>query len=201
MRVGVIGGTFDPIHVGHLIIAEEARTRLDLDRVVFVPAGEPPHKLDHEIADPERRLDMVQLAIADNEHFCVSRVDLDREGPCYTVDTIRLLQDAWGAEAEIYFVIGSDSLADLPNWYHPEELLRLCRVVTVERPGQQVNLEELRPLLVGTDSLIRMPDTPTVDISATEIRSRVRCGHGIRYLVPASVEHYIGQHGLYRGAG
>ena len=201
MRVGVIGGTFDPIHVGHLIIAEEARTRLGLDRVVFVPAGQPPHKLDHQIADPERRLDMVQLAIADNEHFCVSRVDLDREGPCYTVDTIRLLQDAWGAEAEIYFVIGSDSLADLPNWYHPEELLRLCRVVTVERPGQEVNVEELGRLLVGADSLIRMPDTPIVDISATEIRSRVRGGRGIRYLVPPSVECYIDQHGLYRGAG
>jgi nicotinate-nucleotide adenylyltransferase len=123
-RIGVIGGTFDPIHLGHLIIAEEARTLLNLSRVVFVPAGQPPHKSVHQISDPELRLAMVRLAISSNKHFEVSRVDIDRPGPCYTVDAIRLLKETWGADSDIYFLIGSDSLVDLPTWHQPAQGIR-----------------------------------------------------------------------------
>lgn len=197
MRIGVIGGTFDPIHMGHLLVAEEARTQLGLHQVVFVPAGSPPHKYARQITDPERRLDMVRLAIADNASFAVSRVDLDRDGPSYTVDMIRLLQDAWGKETGIYFLIGGDSLIDLPTWHRPDLLLRLCHVVAVRRPGYQTDLEHLEHLLPGTSRLIQILDVPTLDISSTEIRDRVRQGRSIRYLVPASVGRYIRQHRLY----
>jgi nicotinate-nucleotide adenylyltransferase len=197
MRIGVIGGTFDPIHTGHLIVAEEVRARFDLSQVVFVPAGRPPHKLDREITDPEHRFEMVRLAIADNEGFAVSRVDLDRGGPCYTVDTVGLLQDTWGTDVRIYFLIGADSLADLPTWYQPQRLLRLCQVVAVTRPGYPVDLPALEQQLPGAAALIQTLDTPTLNISSTEIRRRVRGGGSIRYLVPAVVEQYIGEHRLY----
>jgi nicotinate-nucleotide adenylyltransferase len=197
MRIGVIGGTFDPIHTGHLIIAEEARTRLGLSRVVFVPAGQPPHKLERAITDPEHRFEMTRLATADNERFCVSRVDLDREGPCYTVDTIGLLQDAWGKDAEICFLIGADSLADLPTWREPERLLRVCRLVAVTRPGHEVDLRTLERQLPGVSSLVELLDTPTLDISSTEIRRRAHEGLSTRYLVPDAVAQYIVEHGLY----
>ena len=197
-RIGVIGGTFDPIHLGHLIIAEEARTLLSLNRVIFVPAGQPPHKSVHQISIPERRLEMVRLAISSNEHFGVSRVDIDRTGPCYTVDTIRLLQETWGADTELYFLIGSDSLVDLPTWHQPAQLLRLCHMVAVQRPGYQADLLELERLLPGAAPAIQLIDTPTLDISSTEIRHRVRKQGSIRYLVPAAVDHYIHQHRCYR---
>jgi nicotinate-nucleotide adenylyltransferase len=197
MRIGVIGGTFDPIHMGHLLVAEEARTQLELHHVVFVPAGNPPHKHTRQITDAERRLDMIRLAIADNASFAVSRVDVDREGPSYTVDMIRLLQDAWGTRAEIYFLIGGDSLIDLPTWHRPDLLLRLCHVVAVRRPGYLTDLEQLEHLLPGTSRLIQILDVPTLDISSTEIRDRVHRGRSIRYLVPASVARYICQHRLY----
>jgi nicotinate-nucleotide adenylyltransferase len=198
MRIGVIGGTFDPIHLGHLIVAEEACTRLGLSQVVFVPAGLPPHKQAHEISPSEQRLDMVQAAIADNEHFGLSRVDVDRPGPCYTVDTIGLLQEAWGDDAEIYFVIGSDSLADLPSWYQPQRLLRRCTVVAVERPGYALDLNRLERHLPGAAAQIQLLRAPTLDISSTEIRERVRSGHTIRYLVPDAVIRHIYQDHLYR---
>jgi nicotinate-nucleotide adenylyltransferase len=197
-RIGVIGGTFDPIHLGHLLIAEGARTHLGLNRVVFIPAGQPPHKSIRQISSPERRLEMVQLAISDNAHFDVLRIDIDRTGPCYTVETIRLLQETWDADTEIYFLIGSDSLVDLPTWHQPAQLLHLCHIVAVQRPGHQADLNELDRLLPGAASAIRLIDTPTLDISSTEIRHRVREQGSIRYLVPAAVARYIRQHGCYQ---
>jgi len=196
-HIGVIGGTFDPIHTGHLIIAQEAHTRLGLDSVVFVPAGQPPHKLECAITDPEHRFEMVRLAIADNAHFSVSRIDLDREGPCYTVDTIGLLQRKWGANTRIYFMIGADSLSELPGWRQPERLLRLCQVVAVARPGYQMDLRALDRLLPGAASLIQLLDAPTLDISSTGVRRRVAEGLAIRYLVPTTVERYILENRLY----
>jgi nicotinate-nucleotide adenylyltransferase len=197
--MGILGGTFDPIHVGHLILAEEACTRLELSQIVFVPAGQPPHKRDQAIADPAHRLAMVHLAIADNPHFSVSRVDVDRCGPSYTVDTIRLFRDAWGADAEIYFLIGSDSLAELPTWHQPERLMRMCHVVAMGRPGHRVDLGALERLLPGAAALIQVVDIPALDISSTDIRRRVHEGRSIRYLVPQAVVCYIEEHGLYEG--
>jgi nicotinate-nucleotide adenylyltransferase len=198
MRVGVIGGTFDPIHIGHLIIAEGARDALDLQRVIFVPAGQPPHKRSSQISPAEHRLEMVRLAIAGNGHFTASRVDIDRGGPSYTVDTIRLLHDAWGADARIYFLIGGDSLAELPMWYQPERLLEICQVVAVPRPGYELDLESLDVKIPGASERIQMLSMPLVDLSATEIRDRIRDRRSIRYLVPHAVERYIYRHHLYR---
>jgi nicotinate-nucleotide adenylyltransferase len=198
MRVGVLGGTFDPIHIGHLVSAEEAWGELELERVVFIPAGLPPHKLDHVVSPVEHRLAMVELAIVSNPHFAVSRVDIDRFGPCYTVDTIELLRDEWGPGAEIYFIMGSDSLLDILTWRNPRRLIRLCRFAVVSRSGYQVDLNELDALLPGIASRVQMLNAPELDISSTDIQRRVREGLSIKYQVPEAVEAYIYQHKLYR---
>jgi nicotinate-nucleotide adenylyltransferase len=198
VRLGVIGGSFDPIHIGHLIVAQEACTSLALERMLFVPAGQPPHKLGRAMTDPAHRVEMVQRAIAGNACFSLSRVDVDRPGPCYTVDTIHILREIWGADAEIDFLIGSDMLADLPTWRQPGRLIHLCQVVAVRRPGYQVDLDQLDRRLPGAAAAIQMLDAPTLDISATAIRARVRSGRSIRYLVPEPVEQYIHAQGLYR---
>jgi nicotinate-nucleotide adenylyltransferase len=198
MRVGVLGGTFDPIHIGHLVSAEEAWVELELERVVFIPAGLPPHKLDHVVSPVEHRLAMVELAIVSNPHFAVSRVDIDRFGPCYTVDTIELLRDEWGPGAEIYFIMGSDSLLDILTWRNPRRLIRLCRFAVVSRSGYQVDLNELDALLPGVASRVQMLNAPELAISSTDIQRRVREGLSIKYQVPEAVEAYIYQHKLYR---
>ena len=198
MRVGVLGGTFDPIHIGHLAAAEEVRVRLDLERVVFVPAGLPPHKLHLNVTTAEHRSNMVQLAIADNPYFVVSRVDMDRFGPSYTVDTAKLLHDEYGPEAELYLIMGSDSLAELLTWHKPERLIRLCRIVALTRPGYRVNLKELNHLLPGAIARVQLLEMPLLEISGTDLQRRVRMGLSIKYLVPPAVEAYIHQHGLYR---
>jgi nicotinate-nucleotide adenylyltransferase len=165
--------------------------------MVFVPAGLPPHKRDQRITAPEQRLEMVKLAIAGNPHFAVSRMDMDRFGPSYTVDTIRLFLDAWGSSTEIYFLMGADSLIELATWRQPDRLIRLCRIVVVGRPGYEVDLQELDRLLPGAASLVRLVDTPALDISSTDIKRRVGEGYSIRYMVPQAVERYILEHGLY----
>ncbi len=198
MRVGVIGGTFDPIHIAHLVIAEEARVRLNLDRVVFVPAATPPHKVDNDISSVEHRLAMVELAIATNPYFFLSRVDIERSGPCYTIDTIKLLRDEWGPGVEIYFIMGQDSLVDILTWHEPQRLIRLCRLVVLSRPGYKADLEELEALLPGITSHTHILNSPELDISSSDIRQRVREGLPIKYQVPEAVEEYIYAHGLYR---
>jgi nicotinate-nucleotide adenylyltransferase len=198
MRIGVFGGTFDPIHIGHLVSAEEVRVELGLERVVFMPAGLPPHKLDRVMSPVEHRLAMVELAIASNPHFAVSRVDIDRFGPCYTVDTIELLRGEWGADVEIYFIMGSDSLLDILTWHNPRRLIRLCRFAVVSRPGYQVDLDELDALLPGVASRVQMLNAPELAISSSDIQRRVREGLSIKYQVPEAVEDYIYQHKLYQ---
>ncbi len=198
MRVGVLGGTFDPIHIGHLFAAEEARTRLRLERVLFLPAGLPPHKLHLHVTSTEHRVNMVQLATADNPSFVLSRVDIDRFGPSYTVDTLALLRDEYGPDAELYLIMGSDSLAELLTWYKPERLIRLCRIVALARPGPQMDLEELNRLLPGAIARVQSLEMPLLQISSTDLQRRVRMGLSIKYLTPPAVEAYIYQHGLYR---
>lgn len=201
-RIGVLGGSFDPIHVGHLGITREVHERLGLDRSVFLPAGQPPHKLDKRLTDVEHRLAMVRLAIADRPHLTMSRVDVDRPGPCYSVDTVRLLRDQFrsvGTEPEIYFLIGADSLIELPTWYRPRELLQLCTVVAVGRPGYRVDPGALGRLLPGAPPVTYLELDSPVDVSSTGIRQRVAEGRSIRGLVPEAVERYILEHNLYRG--
>lgn len=197
-RIGVLGGTFDPIQIGHLAAAEEARTQLGLDKVVFVPAGLPPHKMDVHVSPAEHRLAMVELAIAGNPHFEVSQVDLDRFGPCYTVDTIALLREEWGPDVEIYFIMGSDSLADLLTWHRPDRLIRLCRIAVVGRPGYRVDMGELERWLPGVSQRVVFINSPQLDVSSSEIQRRVWAGESIKYQVPEAVERYIYEHGLYR---
>jgi nicotinate-nucleotide adenylyltransferase len=200
MRIGLLGGSFDPIHVGHLHVARQACARLDLNRVVLMPAGQPPHKLGQALTDPEHRFEMVRLALAEHPCLSVSRIDLDRPGPCYSVDTVRLLQEAWGPEAQIYFLIGADSLADLPTWYRPRRLLELCQVVAVGRPGYEVDLAELERRFCGAPPVLFLEHVPLVDASATDIRRRVAEERSIEGLVPPAVAAYIEAHGLYRSA-
>jgi nicotinate-nucleotide adenylyltransferase len=201
MRVGVIGGTFDPVHIGHLIIAEGTRDALSLERVVFVPAGQPPHKRGERISPASHRLAMTRLAIAGNAYLTTSTVDMDRSGPSYTVDTIGILQEKWGPEAQIHFLIGGDSLAELPTWHQPDRLVEICRVVAIPRPGYDPDLEALEAQIPGASERIRILDLPRVALSATEIRDRVRDRRSIRYLVPETVERYIYRHRLYRARG
>lgn len=198
MRVGVIGGTFDPIHIGHLIIAEEARVRLNLEKVVFVPAGLPPHKIENHVSPAEHRLEMVKLAIADNPYFSLSLVDVERFGPSFTVETIELLRQEWGPQAEIFFIMGQDSLVDILTWHKPQRLINLCRIVALSRPGFRVDMEELEKSLQGASSRIILLNSPEVAISSTDIQRRVREGLPIKYQVPEAVEEYIYKHGLYR---
>jgi nicotinate-nucleotide adenylyltransferase len=200
--MGVLGGTFDPVHYGHLVVAEEVYATLQLTEMVFVPTGQPPHKTNEEITAAEHRLAMLELAIASNPHFTISRVDLDRPGPSYTVDTLRLLREQWGDTTTIYFVIGGDSLEDLLSWHDPSGILeQLTHLVVVRRPGyneSEAYYEWLEARLPGIKQRLLMVDAPQFDISATDLRTRVEQGQPIKYQTPESVESYIIQYGLYR---
>lgn len=196
-KVGVLGGTFDPIHIAHLIIAEECRFHLELDRVFFVPVGTPPHKLSKPVTDAEYRLTMVELAIASNPNFVLSRIDIDRRGPCYSVDTIELLQNELGVDVEIYFIIGADSLMDMPNWHNPKRLLELCRFAVVRRPHYEVDMQSLETSLPGISSLVHFVQAPEMSFSSSNIQKRVRLGLPIKYQVLSSVEEYIYTQKLY----
>lgn len=195
VRLGVLGGTFDPLHWAHLLMAEEARTRFDLEKVLFIPAGQPPHK-DYAVSDPEDRYAMALLGAASNPAFEVSRMEIDRQGPSYSADTLRELRNRYGANTGIHFILGADEALDLPNWHDAESLPGLARFLVVPRPG--FDLAALKSRLPGRfyDALDFLPMTP-IDISATDIRARVASGGSIAYLVPESVEAYIRKRGLY----
>ena len=198
MKIGVIGGTFDPIHNGHLIIAEETRARLNLAEVLFVPTGQPWLKAKGPVATAEHRLEMVRLAIADRAYFKLSTVEIDRPGPSYTIDTIAELQSQLGAGAELFFILGWDSLAELPQWHEPSRLIEMCYLVAVPRPGySRPKLKALKAAIPGISQRVMLLDKPEVDVSATVIRERVAQGLSVRHLVPEPVNRYIKQHGLY----
>jgi nicotinate-nucleotide adenylyltransferase len=196
-RIGVIGGTFDPIHYGHLAAAEEARVRVNLEKVLFVVALLPPHKLDEDVTPVEHRLAMVRLGIASNPYFEISQVDLDRPGPSFTVDTISILQEQWGPDVKLVFVMGLDSLVELPTWHQPERLIRLCHLVAVSRPGFEVDMRQLEASMPGISSRLQIIHMPEVDISSSDLQRRVKEGLPIKYQVPEEVERYIIEHHLY----
>ena len=200
MNIGVLGGTFDPIHMGHLIIAEEVRARLDLTEVLFVPAGQPWLKLNNAnaILPAEHRLEMVRLAIADEPAFKLSTMEIDRPGPTYTVDTMAELRSQIGAEGRLYFILGWDNLNQLPRWHQPRRLVELCRLVPVRRVGFATpDLDSLEAAIPGLAKSLVMLDTPQIEISASEIRARVARGLSIYQLVPEPVERYIIKNRLY----
>ncbi len=196
-RVGILGGTFDPPHMGHLILAEEARDQLALDRVIFVPAGDPPHKRDRRLSPVRHRVTMVSLAIADNPAFYLSRVDVDRPGPHYTVDMVRLLREQYPPPVELYFLMGFDSLADLPNWHQAAELIAMCQLVALTRFNVRIDWHYLEKQLPGIRQRVRILDMPELELASHVIQQRVREGRTIRYQVPPAVEAYIYKHNLY----
>ncbi|MBC7255829.1 MAG: nicotinate (nicotinamide) nucleotide adenylyltransferase [Chloroflexi bacterium] len=192
IRLGILGGTFDPIHIAHLIIAEEARFFCHLDRVLFMPAYISPLKVQGgTLFTPEERYEMACLATADYPRFEVSRLELDREGPSYTVDTLRLLREAYGPETGLFFIMGMDSLLTLPHWVRPQEIVRLARLIVISRPGYQPDLEALERQVPGVRQATEMLLTLEIGISSTELRRRIRQGLPIRYQVPAAVEAFI----------
>ena len=195
-RLGFLGGTFDPPHCGHLVLAETARVQLGLDRVLFVVAGRPPHKPGRPITPDRHRVAMVEAAIVGNPAFVVSRVDLDRPGPHYTVETLSLLRREY-PEAELYFLIGGDSLAQFLTWRDPVGILRQARLAVMPRPGYEPDLAVLEQVLPDVHDRLAWLDAPFLDVSASDLRRRIREGLPIRYLVPPPVEAYVREHCLY----
>ncbi len=202
MHIGIFGGTFDPVHLGHLILAEQCREQARLDRVLFVPAARPPHKLDQSLTPFARRVEMLALAIAGNPAFQIDDLEKDRPGPSYTVDTLEELHRRYPAD-ELTLLIGSDTLADLAHWRAPERIGRLADVLVVARPGWPfAGMEEARAALhLPTDlRLAYLVHAPLIDISSRDLRRRVAEGRSLRYLVPRAVECYVQAHRLYRPA-
>jgi len=198
MNIGVLGGTFDPVHNGHLIVAEEVKTRLNLAEIIFVPAGQPWLKADKPISPAEHRLQMLRLAIADKPYFKLSSIEIERTGPSFTVDTIAELRGQLGSEDELFFIFGWDSLAELPQWREPSRLIKMCYLVAVPRPGYpRPKLKALEVIIRGLSQRVMLMKEPEIDISASAIRERVARGLSIRHLVPEPVNRYIKEHGLY----
>lgn len=193
MRLGLFGGRFDPVHFGHLLIAEQAREALSLDEIWFVPAHIPPHK--HAAATAEQRWAMALLATADHPSFRVSRIELDREGPSYTYDTVQHVKRD-RPEADVVLILGSDAASGLADWHRPHDLVRACTVVAFPRPGGGSVSQNLETALAEH---VREIPGRLVDISGTDIRERVGDGRSIHYLAPPAVEAYIAKHGLYTG--
>ena len=199
MKTGILGGTFDPVHNAHLIIADEALNQLELDEILFIPTSHTPLKEDTIITPVEHRLKMLELAIAGNPAFRLSRIEIDREGISYTVDTIAALKESLGDEYELYFITGLDSLETLPRWKESDLIIRMCRLVTVRRPGYEVpDIDRLEKDIPGISESLIIIDNPAPDISATDIRKRVAAGLPISRLVPVPVEQYIREKGLYK---
>lgn len=196
LRLGVMGGTFDPLHWAHLVMAEESRMAFGLNKVLFIPAGQPPHKMCYHVSDAEHRYAMTILGTVSNPAFEASRIELDREGPSYSVDTIRQLKDLFGSDTELYFILGADEAADLPKWHEADTLPTLARFVVAPRHG--LDVPEIKSMLPQhfLEAMGFLPMMP-IDISATEIRSRVASGKSIKYLVPDDVEQYIRKNRLY----
>jgi nicotinate-nucleotide adenylyltransferase len=198
VKIGIIGGTFDPVHNGHMAIAEEAVSRLALEEVLFVPAGRPWLKVDQPVTAVAHRVEMVRRAIAGSPHYRLSTVEVDRPGPSYAVDTIAELRRQYGAGADLYFILGWDSLSELPQWHQPSRLIGLCYLVAAPRPGQAApDLDSLEDHVPGISQWVILMDRPMVDISATDIRQRVALGQAVDHLVPGPVAQYIKQHRLY----
>jgi nicotinate-nucleotide adenylyltransferase len=199
MNLGVIGGTFDPVHLGHLAIAEEARRRLNMLEVIFVPAGQPYFKDLAEITPIVHRVSMLNLALEGRPYFKISLIEIERPGPSYAVETIVSLRERLKPEDEIYFIMGWDSIMSLPLWREPRRLMSLCRFAAVPRPGYPIpDTSVLEKDLPGVSERIVVLDEPLLNISSTEIRRRVREGISVEDLVPESVAAYIEDHGLYK---
>lgn len=197
MRLGVFGGTFDPVHMGHLIAAEDARAVMRLDEVLFVPAGEPWFKSYRRITPARHRLAMVRLAVRDNPRFGVSDMEIRREGPSYTIDTLAELRRE-RPDADLFVILGVDALCEIDRWRQPRRLFQMATVVGMARPGASLDASVLNAAIPGASERLRLVDSALIDISGTDIRRRVADGASIRYRVPHAVEQYIREHNLYQ---
>ena len=198
-RIGIMGGTFDPIDVGHLMTAEAVRDEFGLDKVLFIPAAVPPHKLDQQVTDARHRYLMTVLATTSNPHFDVSSIEMDRPGPSYTIDTIYELRRQYGENTDLFFITGADAIAEIPTWDRIEELLGLCQFIAATRPGFLPNVDNIKEYFgeLGSARIHRL-ETPELEISSTNIRDRLKRGFSIKYIVPPAVEDYIYKEGLYK---
>lgn len=197
-RIGLMGGTFDPIHYGHLVTAEEAFVRFKLDKVVFIPSGNPPHKANRRISDGSHRFIMAQMATITNPHFDVSRIEVDEDGPTYTVDTLKKLKADQMRDAELIFITGADAILEIYNWKSPQELFKLCRFAAATRPGYVVSDELIKSVAAFGRDRLEFFEVPALAISSTDIRRRVKEARPVRYLLPDGVISYIIKNGLYR---
>lgn len=203
MKIGIMGGTFNPIHYGHLVTAEEALAQFKLDKVVFVPSGHPPHKEDKEVLPPEERYLITAMAIASNPHFFISRIEIDRKGPSYAIDTVREFQRIYGNEIEIFFITGADAIFEILTWRDAEMLYDMCKFIAATRPGYCLEKFKKLHLLPEKGDLTKKPviyfmEVPALAISSTDIRERVRKNKPIRYLLPESVANYIHKMGFLK---
>jgi nicotinate-nucleotide adenylyltransferase len=199
MKIGVLGGTFDPVHLGHLAMAEEVKRTLGLDEMLLVLAGQPVFKKPFRITPAEQRLEMLRLAVADRLDLKVSTIEMERPGPSYTADTLAELKKQYGKNVEIYFVLGGDSLTQLPEWYQPARIIERCYLVAVPRPGfPRPNLGDLEKKLPGISKKIVLMNKPRLDISASAIREMAERGQSIDGLVPGPVAAYIEKNKLYK---
>jgi nicotinate-nucleotide adenylyltransferase len=199
LRVGILGGAFNPPHIGHLVCAQEAVVRLELDKVIFIPVGEAPHREIEQDPGPEARRRMCELAIEGNERFELSRIELDRPGPSYTSDTLRELGES-RPDDELFLLLGSDQAGNLSRWHEPEVVLQLATVAVVERTGSHREGVVVRIASIEGARGVRFFSMPTLAVSSTLVRHRAATAEPIRYLVPDAVAEYIEQNGLYRAS-
>ncbi len=197
-QICLIGGTFDPIHYGHLVVAEEVRQKFGIQKVIFIPAARPPHKMDQEISEPHHRVNMTRLATASNRYFEVSTIEIERQGLSYTIDTVQEIKSIYKIET-VYFITGADAVLEILNWKEAEKLLNMCTFIAATRPGYNLNnLKETLKSLPGEIFKKTLPlEVPALSISSSDIRQRVREGRSIKYLLPEPVEQYIKENKIY----
>jgi nicotinate-nucleotide adenylyltransferase len=197
MHLGIFGGSFDPVHLGHLVLAEQCRAQGALDRVLFVPSARPPHKTDHELTRFDHRVEMLTLAISGNPAFAVDEIEKGRPGPSYTVDTLGMLRQREPA-AELWLILGGDSVVDLPKWYEPRRIVELAGLLVAGRPGIVLpDAEEVARSLGVSAVRMRTVASPLIEISSRELRHKLAAGKSVRYQIPRAVEAYIDDKRLY----
>ncbi|MEW6065617.1 nicotinic acid mononucleotide adenylyltransferase [Desulforamulus profundi] len=197
-QICLMGGTFDPIHYGHLVVAEEVRQKFGIQKVIFIPAARPPHKMGQEISEPHHRVNMTRLATASNRYFEVSTIEIERQGLSYTIDTVQEIKSIYKIET-VYFITGADAVLEILTWKEAEKLLNMCTFIAATRPGYNLNnLKETLKSLPGEIFKKTLPlEVPALSISSSDIRQRVREGRSIKYLLPEPVEQYIKENKIY----
>ena len=202
-KIGIMGGTFNPVHHGHLVTAQEALDQFSLDEVIFIPTGDPPHKIEDLLAHAEDRYLMTVIATSSNSSFFVYRIEIDRKGKSYTIDTVKELRKLLGSNSELYFITGADAILEILTWKNTREIVTLAKFIAATRPGYDLSkIKELKTTLFDSedeaDRRIFIMEIPALAISSTDIRQRIKIGRPVNYLVPEGVNNYILKHGLYK---